>query len=69
MRTFNDNLPCQSSVIIDGISYKLRKLKAVDGNGFVFASEEPGKEAESIHLPSSALKALYLLITSNEEKK
>jgi hypothetical protein len=30
----------------------------------VFTSDEPGKEPESIHFTSSALKAIYLLITT-----
>ena len=69
MRTFNSDLPCQSCVTIEGITYKLKKLRITDGNGFVFSQESPQSEPESIHLPTATLKALYLLITSNEEKK
>lgn len=69
MRTFNDNLPCQSSLCLDGTTYKLKKLSLKEGNGFVFQCDEPGKDTDSIHIPSVTLKALYLLITSNEEKK
>jgi hypothetical protein len=67
MRTFNTNLNYQSSVTLDGVKYKIKKLKAIDGNGFMFSIEEPGKDSDCIHLTQSTLKALYLLIT--EEKK
>jgi hypothetical protein len=69
MRIFNENLPCQSSTCLEGIKYKLKKLKPLEGNGFVFTIDSPNCDAESIHIPCIALKALYLLITANEEKK
>jgi len=69
MRTFNDNLPCQSSLCLDGTTYKLKKLSLKEGNGFVFSEEQDGREPDSFHITTSTLKALYLLITSNEDKK
>ena len=69
MRTFNENLPCQSSLCLDGTNYKLKKLSLKEGNGFVFQVDSKGCEPDSIHIPTATLKALYLLITSNEEKK
>jgi hypothetical protein len=64
MRIFDDNAKYQSSVTLDSVNYKLRKLKPQDGNGFMFTVEEPNKESESIHFTSPALKAIYLLITT-----
>ena len=69
MRTFNDNIPCQSSLCLEGVNYNLKKLSLKEGNGFVFTEEQPGKESDSFHISSVTLKALYLLITSNEDKK
>jgi hypothetical protein len=69
MRTFNENNKCNSSVIIDGVEYKLKSLKPIEGGGMVFTVDEPNKEQECIHFPLQALKALYLMMTSNEEKK
>jgi hypothetical protein len=64
MRIFDDNAKFQSSLCLDGVGYKLRKLKPQDGNGFVFSIDEPQREPESIHLTSAAMKAIYLLITT-----
>jgi len=69
MRTFNDNIPCQSSLTIGDTNYKLKKLSLIEGNGFVFTEEQSGREPDSFHITSQTLKALYLLITTNEEKK
>jgi hypothetical protein len=63
MRIFDDNAKYQSSLCLDGVRYKLRKLRPQDGNGFAFSMDEPNKETESIHFTSAALKAMYLLIT------
>jgi hypothetical protein len=60
MRTFNDNLPCQSVVTIEGTIFKLKKLPITSGNGFSFTVDSPNTEPETIHLPS---------VTANEEKK
>lgn len=69
MRTFNETLPCQSSLCLDNVNYKLKKLPAKDGNGFIFTVDCKNCEPDSIHITSATLKALYLLITSNEDKK
>lgn len=68
MRTFNPDIPCQSNLCLEGVNYKLKKLKVVEGNGFVFTVDTPNSEPESIHLTTATLKALYLLITENEKK-
>lgn len=65
MRTFNDNIPYQSSLTIGDTNYKLKKLAPKDGNGFTFTEEQDGKEPDSFHITSATLKALYLLITTN----
>lgn len=69
MRTFNEDNRCNSSITCDGITYKLKSLKPIEGGGMVFSVEEPCKEEDTVHFTLPALKALYLMITSNEEKK
>lgn len=70
MRIFDEKSKCcHSSLCLEGVKYTLTKQSAKEGTGVIFSVEEPNRDSDSILITMSALKALYLLITSNEEKK
>lgn len=70
MRIFDEKFKCStSSLCIEGTRYSLAKANVPTGSVFVFTVDEPNKERDQIFLTLEEMKALFLLITSNEEKK
>lgn len=72
MTTFlNDlNPKCQqSSTVIGKTKYFLTKRTPLEGDGYVFTVDEPDRERESILLTTNEAMALFLLMSTKDDKK
>jgi hypothetical protein len=67
------SLPNESSVCLEGITYKLIKSKPTEGDGFILTEEIPNQITEPLFMTREMLsdplrfKALYLLTKPSKQ--
>lgn len=56
-----------AKIAIEGVNYSLIRNEE-EGDGCVFAVNEPNRPVEQLYLPRKAMKALYKLLQSSTEE-